>query len=93
LLVRRIIRSQGWIKIDHWLGEGRNVAKPRREPKPKLILDKTCAVLEPSGVRLHHVWTKIEGRKAGKFEDDIVAAGGNTSRHFYLRERGAWPIA
>jgi hypothetical protein len=26
----------------------------------------------------------IESRKASKSEIDIVAAGGNTSRHFYL---------
>ena len=68
------------------------MAKPRRKPKPSPILDKSRAGLEPSGDSLHHVWTKIEGRKAGELEDDIVAAGGNTSRHFYLRTKASWPI-
>jgi hypothetical protein len=43
------------MKIDYWLGEGRNVAKPRRKPKPMPILDKARADLDPLGESLHHV--------------------------------------
>jgi hypothetical protein len=43
------------MKIDYRLGEGRNVAKPRRKPKPMPILDKARAGLDPSGESLHHV--------------------------------------
>jgi hypothetical protein len=43
------------MKIDYWLGEGRNVAKPWRKLKPMPILDKARAGLDPSGKSLHHV--------------------------------------
>jgi hypothetical protein len=72
------------MKIDYRLGEGRDVAKPRRKLKPMPILDKARAGLYPSGESLHHVRAMIESRKANKLEIDIVAAGGNTSRHFCL---------
>lgn len=65
-------------------GRGMEATKPRGNPERIQDPERTRSRIRLFGERPVDVRTGRESRKTGKAEFDIVAAGGDTSRHFCL---------
>lgn len=74
-------------------GRAMEATKPRGNPERTQDPEQTRSRIRLFGERPVDVRTGREGRKTGKAVFDIVAAGGNTSRHFCMRGQGHLPPA